>query len=299
MSPRGVSSGCGKFLSTPSARRATLVGARLKFLRDNFYPRPPRGGRRCYVVAAGASLVFLSTPSARRATLASRSFCTSALNFYPRPPRGGRHGRTMGVSRWIRFLSTPSARRATDDVKVLHDKEMNFYPRPPRGGRPHDGSRVELDRKFLSTPSARRATAAGETYEDFVEFLSTPSARRATTSPSPASLQICYFYPRPPRGGRPARIPFMVSMAEISIHALREEGDMAWLTQRSTGPYFYPRPPRGGRPSKASPSITKMSHFYPRPPRGGRLLKVASYFGIPKISIHALREEGDCISYGC
>ena len=38
-----------------------------------------------------------------------------------------------------------------------------------------------------------------------VLFLSTPSARRATTSPSPASLQICYFYPRPPRGGR--RLP--------------------------------------------------------------------------------------------
>ena len=33
-------------------------------------------------------------------------------------------------------------------------------------------------------------------------FLSTPSARRATTPSPPTSGQLCYFYPRPPRGGR-------------------------------------------------------------------------------------------------
>ena len=36
-------------------------------------------------------------------------------------------------------------------------------------------------------------------------FLSTPSARRATPqNPAPTSSR-CYFYPRPPRGGRPAK----------------------------------------------------------------------------------------------
>ena len=82
--------------------------------------------------------------------------------------------------------------------------------------------------EFLSTPSARRATwsGRGRSFSSYIsihalreegdkriwsrraesrKFLSTPSARRATTSPSPASLQICYFYPRPPRGGR--RLP--------------------------------------------------------------------------------------------
>ena len=33
----------------------------------------------------------------------------------------------------------------------------------------------------------------------------------------------------------------------ISIHALREEGDRASSTATSTCSYFYPRPPRGGR----------------------------------------------------
>ena len=79
------------FLSTPSARRATPVAVRADHIKDYFYPRPPRGGRRR---AAGVvplvglisihalreegdtKLVepldhpekFLSTPSARRAT---------------------------------------------------------------------------------------------------------------------------------------------------------------------------------------------------------------------------------------
>ena len=35
----------GKFLSTPSARRATQVQAAVRGPHRNFYPRPPRGGR--------------------------------------------------------------------------------------------------------------------------------------------------------------------------------------------------------------------------------------------------------------
>ena len=36
-----------KFLSTPSARRATDVLELRTSELKNFYPRPPRGGRRC------------------------------------------------------------------------------------------------------------------------------------------------------------------------------------------------------------------------------------------------------------
>ena len=35
-----------EFLSTPSARRATLLCLFLLKLADDFYPRPPRGGRQ-------------------------------------------------------------------------------------------------------------------------------------------------------------------------------------------------------------------------------------------------------------
>ena len=58
---------------------------------------------------------------------------------------------------------------------------------------------------FLSTPSARKATASkGGTPLVVAKFLSTPSARRATGQDHRRSL-----YP------------------DISIHALRKEGDIS------------------------------------------------------------------------
>ena len=56
------------FLSTPSARRATAqVTAQLSGFND-FYPRPPRGGRPLIGQRFNIDDLFLSTPSARRAT---------------------------------------------------------------------------------------------------------------------------------------------------------------------------------------------------------------------------------------
>ena len=78
----------------------------------------------------------------------------------------------------------------------------NFYPRPPRGGRLIYQATTEDDRKFLSTPSARRATWTATLRRSFTKFLSTPSARRATLY-NHRHAHCC----------------------QISIHALREEGD--------------------------------------------------------------------------
>ena len=65
--------------------------------------------------------------------------------------------------------------------------------------------------------------------------------------------------------------------------------------------YFYPRPPRGGRPAPKGIWAFENNYFYPRPPRGGRLCWCGTTAYRPRISIHALREEGDgcpewCIS---
>ena len=57
---------------------------------QNFYPRPPRGGRRYdngVVISYGK---FLSTSSARRTTDLFPQLRRLPLYFYPRPPRGGR-----------------------------------------------------------------------------------------------------------------------------------------------------------------------------------------------------------------
>ena len=146
-----------------------------------------------------------------------------------------------------------------------------FNPRPPRGGRP----------PALVSPWY------------WMRFQSTPSARRATQTNGPA-----------------ATLPL------ISIHALREEGDRTPPTGWASWPYFNPRPPRGGRRSRPPKPGMSAGYFNPRPPRGGRLVQyiadnISSVFqSTPsarratflelvvvngrKISIHALREEGDC-----
>ena len=59
-----------------------------------------------------------------------------------------------------------------------------------------------------------------------IEFLSTPSARRATLVLNCLYSTSDDFYPRPPRGGRQTGFPFTSSAYTISIHALREEGDL-------------------------------------------------------------------------
>ena len=101
------------------------------------------------------------------------------------------------------FLSTPSARRATWLLRCRQRSSSYFYPRPPRGGR------------------LQRLNFTG----DKTGFLSTPSARRATGPPLPCIKPPANFYPRPPRGGRPSDQGWHRSPCQISIHALREEGD--------------------------------------------------------------------------
>ena len=62
-------------------------------------------------------------------------------------------------------------------------------------------------------------------YHSFFKFLSTPSSRRATGAARHHATVPTYFYPRPPRGGRPLRPNVLKWSCRISIHALREEGD--------------------------------------------------------------------------
>ena len=73
----------------------------------------------------------------------------------------------------------------------------------------------------------------------------------------------CYFYPRPPRGGRRIEQLFLFIAVVISIHALREEGDPCRPTFTSMLLDFYPRPPRGGRQQKQRENTLLLSHYTP------------------------------------
>ena len=81
----------------------------------------------------------------------------------------------------------------------------------------------------------------------------------------------------------------------ISIHALREEGDQLPLNVRQAFGIFLSTPSArratGRRKCKAHISLD----FYPRPPRGGRPWTLFTVAVTVLISIHALREEGDCV----
>ena len=50
----------------------------------------------------------------------------------------------------------------------------------------------------------------------------------------------------------------------ISIHALREEGDLNSLNTGTGGADFYPRPPRGGRPASVG-HVSAVSRFLSTP----------------------------------
>ena len=124
-----------KFLSTPSARRATLRSVRQDVRNDISIHALREEGDLLWEHFENLMGQFLSTPSARRATTAAYSMTTMS-----------------------RFLSTPSARRATRRSARGWSACINFYPRPPRGGRQDALDFLFEVLGFLSTPSARRAT---------------------------------------------------------------------------------------------------------------------------------------------
>ena len=150
---------------------------------------------------------------------------TSRSNFYPRPPRGGRRAAPSRGGSYFRFLSTPSARRATDPAhRRRHHRRISihalreegdsvrrrsltspsyFYPRPPRGGRPEHAERDQHHHPISIHALREEGDLASSTASPYsVRFLSTPSARRATRGPRLRGQGKTHFYPRPPRGGR-------------------------------------------------------------------------------------------------
>ena len=148
-------------------------------------------------------------------------------------------------------------------------------------------------------------------------FLSVPSAGRVTGCTSRASGGRAYFYPRPPRGGRPQCISGQPETRRFLSTPSARRATLSLQTWESRLFYFYPRPPRGGRPVVEALGLVAVGisihalreegdrlslvlrsvclHFYPRPPRGGRPRHLDKRSHKHIISIHALREEGDLL----
>ena len=213
-----------------------------------FYPRPPRGGRQLQrvgnVLCGHISIHALREEGdgevcqhgGRKHPISIHALreegdpgqtisecVTSQISIHALREEGD-HDNSIGGSVQISFLSTPSARRATS------------IPCRPM-----------LHQQFLSTPSARRAT-----WYFFVVVCIVPISIHALREEGDAyhlctQILLPYFYPRPPRGGRlrktghhHQRVQFLSTpsarratkldeiyhaLHDISIHALREEGD--------------------------------------------------------------------------
>ena len=194
---------------------------------------------------------------------------------------------------FFKFLSTPSSRRATQDQIHHLWRGGHFYPRPPRGGRPKPFCNLVCRDQFLSTPSARRATAAVNAYQRGGIFLSTPSARRATFRPDVPSPEMHDFYPRPPRGGRHGQPTNRSTNRPISIHALREEGDISGNFPRKSPQKISIHALREeGDPRRSTYAAT--GEGFLSTPSARRATEARRPRGREgRISIHALREEGD------
>ena len=212
---------------------------------------------------------FLSTPSARRATATTLTIKqASEISIHALREEGD----SDLYSNIHALCISIHALREEGDLAFLPTLPLlqYFYPRPPRGGRLHRLRTLLLCLLFLSTPSARRATM-----KRFVGCF------QAQTN----------FYPRPPRGGRLLSL-VVCALWEISIHALREEGDLLFGAARKNAVDFYPRPPRGGRPWVRG--VPRAGDRFLSTPSARRATQGAGQEPHSSgISIHALREEGD------
>ena len=283
------------FLSTPSARRATLdddvarlgVGISIHALREE-------GDRSTSKV--NRSVNYISIHALREEGDGRRAVSRhhhAAISIHALREEGDLaaavNSRLMSI-----FLSTPSARRATRQRRTWCWSSFYFYPRPPRGGRRDRPASWHSCDRFLSTPSARRATR--QIFHRAVgELISIHALREEGDLAAPGHDGLQFdFYPRPPRGGR--RFPGLVGHLHvlflstpsarratkssfaalrhlvISIHALREEGDAPRL-MAANSQYLFLSTPSARRATVAfMPAGERPNNFYPRPPRGGRRL---------------------------
>ena len=260
---------------------------------ENFYPRPPRGGRprALFPLRQGLAISIHALREEGDLEELRESVKKIMISIHALREEGDPvHHRHHSTHRCISI----HALREEGDAPPSKNGQTGgyFYPRPPRGGRQLRKPQWIGVAKFLSTPSARRATNL-TTIRSRLFLISIHALREEGDDfDAFATLSTVYFYPRPPRGGRPGQSGLMLlskkflstpsarratqhdfhvwRIHDISIHALREEGDLITLMGLWAIKQFL-----------STPSARRATKQFAQ-----LVLDVA-------ISIHALREEGD------
>ena len=220
-------SGIKEFLSTLPARGATPVvsarelhdflisihapregsdtrnGSPLLY-RRYFYPRSPRGERRC-VFLLGALICEISIHA---------------------PREGSDSGDQAGdwATKWI---SIHAPREGSDPrCRTVPPPDGNFYPRSPRGERRCCLGGI-VPRFCISIHAPREGSDGKASGVSVFHVISIHAPREGSDSRTPCGVRWTKdFYPRSPRGERPERAPeSSARQNHISIHAPREGSD--------------------------------------------------------------------------
>ncbi len=281
-----------RFLSTPSARRATTVFRDSSTITKISIHALCEEGDVVMRMIAAWSMLFLSTPSARRATTKGMDAATPDLiSIHALCEEGDLlHGREQHHRRRISIHAL--CEEGDSLLQPQQTTSWYFYPRPLRGGRLDEVDKYPGASKFLSTPSARRATRVITSPRSNQNISIHALCEEGDYKRTAKSAKVRDFYPRPLRGGRPFNEIHKAKLRYISIHALCEEGDQSSSSTSKICSYFYPRPLRGGR-HMDDVTIYAAAKFLSTPSarRATRVLQAQDQ--TERISIHALCEEGD------
>ena len=137
-----------------------------------------------------------------------------------------------------------------------------------------EGYSSALENKLLSKQAQiDKTTASLNTYEQRLAatgFLSTPSARRATATATSLGYSVEISIHALREEGDPGAVQGRDLRPDISIHALREEGDLRMLLNSALISLFLSTPSARRATSSCQTDFCGSTDFYPRPPRGGR-----------------------------
>ena len=198
------------------------------------------------------------------------------------------------IAGFQRFLSTLPAWGATFDRSVGSFRNKNFYPRSPRGERPHPHH--SPTHSCLISIHAPRVGSDPFKFPSPIQprtFLSTLPAWGATIPGIPSNIFSVNFYPRSPRGERPAVEQGEPGKNQEFLSTLPAWGATSRPQSSCSSPFsflstlpawgathrFLPRThrreisihaPRVGSDQRWQRSDGAEHHFYPRSPRGER-----------------------------
>ena len=256
------------FQSTPSVGRATIHHP-LASILHKFQSTPSVGratARPCALDCAPRG--FQSTPSVGRATQVRRHTNisvrisihalrgegdhhlkregTSKRDFNPRPPWGGRRWYCYKYIQKVKFQSTPSVGRATiSSNKIRLFSIISIHALRGEGDNCQQ-EKYNRNKKFQSTPSVGRATRDGSEIKVFKIFQSTPSVGRATLRAAITKMD-----------------------EDISIHALRGEGDFQPIYEVAL-PALFQSTPSVGRATFDSNIANMETNVFQSTPSVGR-----------------------------